>query len=61
MLVMATIAFSEFVRMFFLNLKWRVVRDGSEIGPDGNMGFAEIRFFSDRYEITKKRTIYGGG
>ena len=56
MLVMATIAFSEFVRMFFLNLKWRVVRDGSEIGPDGNMGFAEIRFFSDKgwanWEIT---------
>jgi len=47
MLVVATIAFSEFVRMFFYNLKWRVTRDGEEIGPDGTMGFAEIRYFSD--------------
>ncbi len=47
MLVVATIAFSEFVRMFFYNLKWRVSRNGEEIGPDGTMGFAEIRYFSD--------------
>ena len=47
MLVVATIAFSEFVRMFFYNLKWRVTRNGEEIGPDGTMGFAEIRYFSD--------------
>lgn len=47
MLVVATIAFSEFVRMFFYNLKWRVNRNGEEIGPDGTMGFAEIRYFSD--------------
>ena len=46
-LVVATIAFSEFVRMFFYNLKWRVTRNGEEIGPDGTMGFAEIRYFSD--------------
>ena len=45
MLVVATIAFSEFVRMFFYNLKWRVTRNGEEIGPDGTMGFAEIRYF----------------
>jgi branched-chain amino acid transport system permease protein len=43
----ATIAFSEFVRMFFYNLKWRVTKNGEEIGPDGTMGFAEIRYFSD--------------
>ena len=47
MLVVATIAFSEFVRMFFYNLKWRVTKNGEEIGPDGTMGFAEIRYFSD--------------
>ena len=47
MLVVATIAFSEFVRMFFYNLKWRVIKNGEEIGPDGTMGFAEIRYFSD--------------
>ena len=47
MLVVATIAFSEFIRMFFYNLKWRVSRDGEEIGPDGTMGFGEIRYFND--------------
>ena len=44
MLVVATIAFSEFVRLFFYNLKWRIIRNGEEIGPDGTMGFGEIRF-----------------
>ena len=56
MLVVATIAFSEFIRMFFYNFKWQITRDGSEIGPDGTMGFAEIRYFSDNgwnnFEVT---------
>ena len=56
MLVVATIAFSEFVRLFFYNLKWRIIRNGEEIGPDGTMGFGEIRFFSDNgwsnFEVT---------
>lgn len=56
MLVVATIAFSEFARMFFYNLKWQVVRDGTEIGPNGTMGFAEIRYFNDNgwlnWEVT---------
>ena len=47
MLVVATIAFSEFVRLFFYNLEWRIIRNGEEIGPDGTMGFGEIRYFSD--------------
>ncbi|HCP35146.1 MAG: branched-chain amino acid ABC transporter permease [SAR324 cluster bacterium] len=56
MLVVATIAFSEFMRMFFYNFKWQITRDGQEIGPDGTMGFAEIRYFSDNgwsnWEVT---------
>ena len=56
MLVVATIAFSEFARMFFYNLRWQVVRDGTEIGPNGTMGFAEIRYFNDNgwlnWEVT---------
>jgi len=56
MLVVATIAFSEFARMFFYNLKWQVMRDGTEIGPNGTMGFAEIRYFNDNgwlnWEVT---------
>ncbi len=46
MLVVATIAFSEFVRLFFFNLHWRETIDGLEVGPDSTQGFREIRFFS---------------
>ena len=46
MLVVATIAFSEFVRMFFFNLNWRKTIDNIEVGPDSTQGFREIRFFS---------------
>lgn len=46
MLVVATIAFSEFVRLFFFNVNWRETIDGVEVGPDSTQGFREIRFFS---------------
>ena len=58
MLVVATVAFSEFARMFFYNLKWRVVRDGAEIGPDGTMGFAAIRYFNDNGWLNWEVTIF---
>ena len=58
MLVVATVAFSEFARMFFYSLKWRVVRDGAEIGPDGTMGFAEIRYFNDNGWLNWEVTIF---
>ena len=45
-LVVATIAFSEFVRLFFFNLSWRETIDNIEVGPDSTQGFREIRFFS---------------
>ncbi len=46
MFVVATIAFSEIVRLFFFNLNWRVMRDGLEVGPDSTQGFREIRYFA---------------
>ena len=45
MLVVATIAFGEFVRLFFFNLSWRVPRGDIEVGPDSTNGFREIRYF----------------
>ncbi len=45
MLVVATIAFGDFVRLFFFNLSWRVPRDGIHVGPDSTNGFREIRYF----------------
>ena len=58
MLVVATLAFSEFARMFFYNLKWRVVRDGAEIAPDGTMVFAEIRYFNNNGWLNWEVTIF---
>ncbi|MFW2357260.1 branched-chain amino acid ABC transporter permease [Hydrogenophaga sp.] len=46
MLVVATTAFAEIVRLFFFNLTWRVPgSDGSLVGPDGSLGFGGIRYF----------------
>ncbi|MGE4648680.1 MAG: branched-chain amino acid ABC transporter permease [Arenicellales bacterium] len=56
MLVVATLAFGEFVRMFFYNFEWRVIREGVEVGPEGTMGFSEIRYFAEHgwtnWEVT---------
>ncbi len=46
MLVVATIAFSEIVRLFFFNFNWRVMVGGVEVGPDSTQGFREIRYFA---------------
>jgi branched-chain amino acid transport system permease protein len=46
MLVVATIAFSEIVRLFFFNLSWRVEVNGFDVGPDSTQGFREIRYFA---------------
>ena len=46
MLVVATTAFAEIVRLFFFNLTWRVPGpEGTPIGPDGSLGFGGIRYF----------------
>ena len=55
MLVIATIAFSEIVRLIFFNLRWRFEINGLEVGADGAQGFREIRYFAangwEIYEI----------
>jgi branched-chain amino acid transport system permease protein len=47
MLVVATLAFGEMVRLFFFNLTWQVERNGVLVGPDGAEGFRSIRFFPE--------------
>lgn len=47
MLVVATLAFGEMVRLFFFNLTWQVERGGELIGPNGAEGFRAIRFFPE--------------
>lgn len=45
MLVVATTAFAEIVRLGFFNLKWRVSTPEGLAGPDGSLGFGGIRYF----------------
>jgi branched-chain amino acid transport system permease protein len=45
MLVVATTAFAEIVRLVFFNLKWRIDTPEGPIGPDGGVGFGGIRWF----------------
>lgn len=45
MLVVATTAFAEIVRLFFFNLRWRVQTPQGPVGPDGELGFGGIRYF----------------
>lgn len=46
MLVVATIAFTQFVSLFFFNVHWRKEVDGVMVGPDSTQGFREIRFYA---------------
>ena len=41
-LALATVAFSEVVRVFFHNFKFQVERDGKLVGPDASLGFRGI-------------------
>ena len=45
MLVVATVAFAEIVRLAFFNLTWRVNTPEGLVGPDGSLGFGGIRYF----------------
>lgn len=45
MLVVATTAFAEIVRLVFFNVTWRVQRPDGPVGPDGGLGFGGIRYF----------------
>ncbi len=45
MLVVATTAFAEIVRLVFFNFKWRVETAAGPVGPDGGLGFGGIRYF----------------
>jgi branched-chain amino acid transport system permease protein len=47
MLVVATIAFGEAVRLFFFNLDYQISRGGIRVGPLGGEGFRQIRYFPE--------------
>jgi branched-chain amino acid transport system permease protein len=45
MLVVATTAFAEIVRLAFFNFTWQVNTPEGLVGPDGGLGFGGIRYF----------------
>ena len=47
MLVVATLAFGEGVRLFFFNFDYQVAKGGIKLGPLGAEGFRQIRFFPE--------------
>jgi branched-chain amino acid transport system permease protein len=47
MLVIATLAFGEGVRLFFFNFDYQIARGGIKVGPVGGEGFRQIRFFPE--------------
>lgn len=47
MLVVATIAFGEAVRLFFFNFDYQIAVGTTKIGPIGAEGFRQIRFFPE--------------
>jgi branched-chain amino acid transport system permease protein len=47
MLVVATVAFGEAVRLFFFNFNYQLERGELRIGPHGGEGFRQIRYFPE--------------
>lgn len=47
MLVIATLAFGEGVRLVFFNFDYQVARGGINVGPLGGEGFRQIRYFPE--------------
>ncbi|MGE5792776.1 MAG: branched-chain amino acid ABC transporter permease [Bacteroidota bacterium] len=46
-LVIATLAFGEGVRLFFFNFDYQVARGDIKVGPLGGEGFRQIRYFPE--------------
>ena len=47
MLVVATLAFGEGVRLFFFNFDYQIAKGDMKVGPLGGEGFRQIRFFPE--------------
>jgi branched-chain amino acid transport system permease protein len=47
MLVVATLAFGEGVRLFFFNFDYQIAKGNLKVGPLGGEGFRQIRYFPE--------------
>jgi branched-chain amino acid transport system permease protein len=58
MLVVATTAFGEAVRLFFFNFNYQLERGELKIGPHGGEGFRQIRYFPEHGWTTLDVAIF---
>jgi len=58
MLVVATIAFTEIVRLFFFNFDYQISRGNIRVGPLGGEGFRQIRYFPENGWTTLQVAIF---
>lgn len=58
MLVVATIAFTEIVRLFFFNFDYQISRGNIQVGPLGGEGFRQIRYFPENGWTTLHVAIF---
>ena len=58
MLVIATLAFGEGVRLFFFNFDYQIAKGGLKVGPVGGEGFRQIRFFPENGWTTGEVMVF---
>lgn len=58
MLVIATLAFGEGVRLFFFNFDYQIAKGGIQVGPLGGEGFRQIRYFPENGWTTGEVMIF---
>jgi branched-chain amino acid transport system permease protein len=58
MLVVATLAFGEGVRLFFFNFDYQIAKGGIQVGPLGGEGFRQIRFFPENGWTSTDVTLF---
>ena len=58
MLVVATVAFGEFIRLFWFNFDYQIAKGDILIGPEGGEGFKQIRFFPENGWTTGEVALF---
>jgi branched-chain amino acid transport system permease protein len=58
MLVVATTAFGEAVRLFFFNFTYQIQSGNLKIGPHGGEGFRQIRYFPENGWTTLQVVVF---
>jgi branched-chain amino acid transport system permease protein len=58
MLVVATLAFGEGVRLFFFNFDYQIAKGGIRVGPLGGEGFRQIRYFQEHGWTTGEVMVF---